>query len=179
MKKSLILSGFAGIGKTTLQQKYPNIIDLESSDFKWIYSDQSLEETDKEKRKGTTQRTQNPLWPLNYVKAIVEASITHDIVLISQDLDMRNCLKENGIEYSVCFPTKDCKEEFIQRYRNRGNNEAFISLVNSNFETWIDALDKEQNKILIQKGEYLEDTLLRYELISNPLIISDNLGKTK
>jgi hypothetical protein len=171
MGKSLIISGFAGIGKTTLQKKYPEtIIDLESSDFKWIYSEESLEETDKEKRKGTTKRTLNSEWPLNYVKAIVEASFKYDVVLISQDLDMRNCLRENGVEYAVCFPTKDCKEDFIKRYRDRGNNEAFISLVDSNFEAWIDALEKEENKILIQKGEYLEDTLLRYKLIYHPII---------
>lgn len=35
MNKPLIIAGFAGIGKTTLAKKYKNVIDLESSIYKW------------------------------------------------------------------------------------------------------------------------------------------------
>lgn len=165
MKQGLIISGFAGIGKTTLEQKYSNVIDLESSDFKWIYSDENTQNMNKERRKGTTNRTQNPLWPLNYIKEIIQKSSEYDIVLISQDKDMRDCLKENGCSYIVCFPKKECKQEFIQRYIERGNNEKFISLVSSNFDTWIDALMDEDNKIIMEPSEFLEDTLNRYGIL--------------
>ena len=33
----MIISGFAGIGKTTVSKLNRNSIDLESSDFHWIY----------------------------------------------------------------------------------------------------------------------------------------------
>ena len=177
MSKGLIISGFAGIGKTTLAQNYPSVIDLESSDFKWIYSDEATEGMDKEQRKGTTQRTQNPLWPLNYVKEIITQSQTHDIVLISQDKDMRDCLRENDCEYYACFPTKECKEDFIHRYIARGNPQAFISLVTINFDNWVDALESEDKKIIMQPGEFLEDTLIRYGLINPTLKNNDNAKK--
>lgn len=35
MKKALIIAGFAGVGKTTLEVKYKNVINLESSIYKW------------------------------------------------------------------------------------------------------------------------------------------------
>lgn len=165
MKKGLIISGFAGIGKTTLQQNYANVIDLESSDFKWVYPNQNIQNMDKEKRKAIPNRVQNPSWPLNYVKEIVQKSQEYDIVLVSQDKDMRDCLKEYGCNYIVCFPGKECKLDFIQRYIARGNNEKFISLVNSNFENWIDALMDEDNKIIMESGEFLEDTLDRYGIL--------------
>jgi len=162
----IIISGFAGIGKTTLQKKYQSVIDLESSDFKWIYQDETIESLDKEKRKGISNRIQNPLWPLNYVKEIIQKSKEYQIVLISQDLDLRNCLRENGCKYYVCFPKKECKQEYIERYKNRGNNEKFISLVSDNFENWVDALMNEENKLIMEPGEYLEETLIRYEMIN-------------
>ncbi len=106
-----------------MQQKYSNVIDLESSDFKWIYSTQDIQNMDKEQRKAVSNRIQNPTWPLNYVKEIVQKSHEYDIVLVSQDKDMRDCLKEYGCNYMACFPRKECKADFIQRYITRGNNE--------------------------------------------------------
>ncbi len=88
---NLIISGFAGIGKTTLQQNYANVIDLESSDFKWIYSNQNIQNMDKEQRKAVSNRVQIPSWPLNYVKEIIERSKECGIFSISQDNDVRDC----------------------------------------------------------------------------------------
>lgn len=171
MNQGLIISGFAGIGKTQLQQKYENVIDLESSDFKWIYPNQDIQDMDKEQRKAIVNRVLNPSWPLNYVKEIVNKSNKYDIVLVSQSKDIRDCLKEYGCNYFVCFPKKECKQDFIQRYIARGNNAKFISRVSSNFENWIDALMDEDNKIIMEPGEFLEDTLDRYNIIRKNSIV--------
>lgn len=37
MKKGIIIAGFTALGKTTLAEKYENIIDLESSLYQWKY----------------------------------------------------------------------------------------------------------------------------------------------
>ena len=50
MKKTLIIAGFAGIGKNSFAKKFKNVIDMESSPNKWNYF--SLDIRDLEKLKG-------------------------------------------------------------------------------------------------------------------------------
>lgn len=51
------------------------------------------------------------------------------------------------------------KEEFIERYKARGNNDNFINLITSKWESWINDLNSIQNhqKIVLGKGQYLSD----------------------
>ena len=165
-ENGIIISGFAGIGKTTIVEKYSDaIIDLESSDYKWIYETDEIKNMDKEARKGISSRSLNPEWPLNYVKEILEKTSEYEIVLISQDLDVRECLRENNTSYFVCFPSKECKEEYVARYKARNNPKTFIAKVEECFEEWIDALMNEDLKIIMQPGEYLETVLTRYNML--------------
>ena len=155
MPKGKIICGFAGIGKTYVGLNCPNVIDLESSDFKWQY----LMDVDKEKRKGIDEKIKNPNWPNNYVDKIIEKQKEYDYVLISLDLDVRKLLKEKGYSYIVCFPNKEDKSKFLARYKKRGNNDKFISNISLNYEKWIDDLMLEENKIILKSGQYLEDVL--------------------
>ena len=41
-KKPLIISGFGGVGKTTLAKKYKNVIDLESSNYQYIVTEEDV-----------------------------------------------------------------------------------------------------------------------------------------
>lgn len=60
----MIVSAFAGVGKTTLAQMYKeDVIDLESGNFKWLENDGT------EASKGS-RRIQNPKYPINYLEAI-------------------------------------------------------------------------------------------------------------
>lgn len=165
MKNAVIISAFAGVGKTSLVKKYPNIIDLESSDYKWIYYNKKIKSMNKEKRKGITKRTLNPAWPTNYLEEIKKQTLKYDLVLISQSKDIRNCLQKNKIKFYVFFPSKECKEEYIKRYIARGNNECFIKKINDNYDRWINDLEKEENKIILHSNENLEQILLKYKLI--------------
>ena len=82
MKQGIIIAGFTALGKTTLAQKYDNIIDLESSLYQWKYKNKmTLEEI--ETNKGKKERIPNDKFPENYIKAILEARKKYDIVLTS------------------------------------------------------------------------------------------------
>ena len=67
-KKGIIISGFGGVGKTYLAKKYKNVVDLESSPFKYDYS--NIENLDYEKLKGEPNRIIRKDYPENYIKAI-------------------------------------------------------------------------------------------------------------
>lgn len=54
MNNGIIVVGFATVGKTTLSKKYKNVIDLESSPYRWDYS--NIGNIPIEKRKGLKNR---------------------------------------------------------------------------------------------------------------------------
>lgn len=149
----MIVSAFAGVGKTTLAKKYKgDVIDLESGDFKWLNNDGT------EASKGS-RRGQNPNYPVNYLEAIKKANSQYKVVLISQHEIIRKCLDAVKLDYIIVYPNKNIKEEFIQRYKDRGNNEKFIQLISQEWNNWIDALDKDttHKKIVLNAGQYLSD----------------------
>lgn len=161
MSKGIIISGFAGIGKTTVTEKYPNqIVDLESSDYKWIYEDKDTANMLKEVRKGVSHKHQNPAWPQNYVNAIKKYSEKFDVVLIAQHEDIRNLLDKNKVEYVLCFPNSNCKKEYVERYTKRGNQQDFMEMMKNNFEQRIEDLKKcPQKQFVLSSGKFLEDIL--------------------
>ena len=159
--KGSIISGFAGIGKTTLQKMYPKeVIDLESSDYKWRYLDEETANMQKEERKGAENRVLNPEWPNNYLEAILSKVQQYRYVLISQGNDIRDLLDKNRIDYILAFPSIQCKNEYVERYKSRGNSDKFVALIEENFARWIEELSKcPQKKIIIKPGNNLESEM--------------------
>lgn len=149
----MIVSAFAGVGKTTLAQMYKeDVIDLESGNFKWLDNEGT------ENLKGN-KKIPNPRYPINYLEAIKKANSQYKVVLISQHDVIRKCLDAVKLDYIVVYPEIGLKEEFIERYKLRDNNDNFINLISSKWENWISDLNLIQNhkKIVINKGQYLSD----------------------
>lgn len=156
MKKAFVIAGFAGIGKTTLANKYDNIIDLDVIDYKWSYENVD----DIEQKKGNNKRIRNEAWPNNYLQAIRQNMANYDIVFISTDNEILKILDQNNIPYTLVFPNLDCKSEYLERYRKRGNPESFIKKADEIFETLILSLkNKDCKKIILNKDENLESKI--------------------
>lgn len=164
MKKGILIAAFAGLGKTTLGKKYDNVIDLESSDFKWLET--GLENIDKEKRKGLSSRNPNPDWPQNYINKIVEVQALYDIVLISVSSEIRQEYDKSGLKYLVAIPSPSSKNIIKNRLIQRGNSQEFID----GFEVRFDMIEKKffevENKIYVKENEYLEDSLKREGILN-------------
>jgi len=159
----MIISGFAGIGKTTAQKMCDNVLDLESSNYKWIYPE-AIGEMDKEARKGITDRVQNPEWPINYVNKIKEEIQNYEYVLTCMDIEVRNLMVVENLPFTLAFPSVDCKKEYIQRLHDRGNNSKFIQLITDNYDKWINELiEKPQPKIILEQGQFLPDVILKFK----------------
>lgn len=143
----MIICGFPGVGKSyatsVLEQK-----DLVSD------SDSSL--FDKSK------------FPANYVKHLGNlSSIQQNTnkrlhIFGSSHKEVRDALLEAGLEFIVVIPTSDQKADYIERYKKRGSPEAFIKLLDENFENWIKEIlsDDRLNVWTLEPGETLLDAIV-------------------
>lgn len=128
-----IISGFAGVGKSYVAKNKTNYVDLESTPF-------------------------NKNWDL-YADVAIHMAKNGYNVMISCHKEIRGKLKERGVEYIVYLPTKEEKYDYLKRYKNRGNNEAFLKLFEDNFDKFIDEIDiTEKNKFWLH-GRFLSDVL--------------------
>lgn len=165
MNKPLIIAGFAGIGKTTLAKKYKNVIDLESSIYKW--DNTGFEDVPVEQRKGII-RKENPNWPNNYIEEIKKQSLNYDIVLVWIHPDVLEIYDKNDIDYVLCYPNKSAMKIYEERYKLRGNNKEYIDRVVNTYDYRLKQFEeKTAPKIILQGNETLEDYLIKnnYELI--------------
>ena len=144
-----VISGFPGIGKTHFSSLTGGVSDSDSSHFSWAPT------------KGVQVR--DPRWPQNYIEHIQGLLLRPEIsfILVPSHQEVRDALVEAGIPFTLVYPSVSIKEEYIQRYVDRGSAPAFVSLLNSNYETWIEGLISQQNcdHLSLGVGEYLSDVL--------------------
>lgn len=155
----IFIYAFTATGKSTVSKKYSNIIDMESTLYKYINID-GEDETLK-----STPREINKDWPNNYFNALNEVKDKYDYILISDDI-CNNFLIENNYEYWWIYPNRELKEEYIKRCKDRGNNEEFIYWYSKLWEEWIDACinDKHASKhIELKSNQFIEDVLPNLE----------------
>ena len=59
---------------------------------------------------------------------------------------------------------EDEKEEYIERYKERGNQESFIKLLEDNWNNWIKECKEQENcfKVELEEGQFITDVLKGY-----------------
>ena len=139
MKQTLVISAFPGCGKSHLYRNQSNKVILDSDSSKFDKSD----------------------FPRNYIEHIKENVGKVDIILVSSHKEVRDALVENNIDFTLIYPKRSIKDEYIKRYVDRGNNEQFVKLLETNWNMWIDQLQEQENcnKIELEEGEYLSDVI--------------------
>ncbi|HFU4217283.1 TPA: hypothetical protein ACGO8M_000660 [Streptococcus suis] len=123
----MFVFAFPGMGKTTLAQQSSQIVDLEMSDIK--YDNSSVQHLNKEERKSTPR----PIKDKNYKKIYVDkAYALHEegkTVLLAMNFLLRMLLAmlvRGAVPFHIYIPHPSLKEEYRQRYIQRGNNSKFI-----------------------------------------------------
>jgi len=74
---------------------------------------------------------------------------------------VRDELVKNDIPFVLIYPNRNIKEEYINRYKNRGSDNNFINLLKDNWDKFIDDCENQIGcrKIIINSGEYLSDKI--------------------
>ena len=135
--KGTIISGFAGVGKTTAALKYDNVIDLESSQF-FFNLPNNLSKNDYEKLKGDSSRLINPNGLSDYVDAIIEAKDKYDYVLIAMFPALIQELNNRNIDVQIVLPHIDDIVTYKRRYQDRGNSKNWIDNMIENWNNYLD-----------------------------------------
>jgi hypothetical protein len=137
-----IISGFPGVGKSHLGKRLDNevkVLDLESSDFK-----------------GENR------WE-DYKNEIKNQVGKVDVLFVSSHTETRKILSELGLNFYLVYPDRSLKDEYLRRYRERGNSEEFIDMMDKNFDLFIDSIENEEVRCakikLTGENEYLDSFL--------------------
>ena len=121
---SLVFSCFPGTGKTWVYQNQEqlgvSVLDSDSSVFSWL-----------------SEGVRNPDFPSNYITHIKENLGKFDVILVSCHTAVRDALYADGISFRSVVPAKSEKENYLNRYRQRGSPASFVCLLCKNWDDWL------------------------------------------
>ena len=161
MKKTKIISAFPACGKTyafeKLNEKGYKILDSDSSQFSWCYD---YDPTNSDQ----IEEYRNPEFPSNYIQQFV-------YFFESSHKEVREALIENGIYFTLVYPDRSMKAEWIGRCFLRGSGEKFCQLIADNWDKWINEMEEvECDKWILGDKESIDRYYYLGELIENKLI---------
>ena len=70
----------------------------------------------------------------------------------------------------MIYPDKSKKQEFIERYIQRGSPEGFVNLIKENWNSWIEKIEEEKEEgftKVCMTLKNLEDELNYIEIVEN------------
>lgn len=159
----LVISAFPGCGKSTIckeAEQYglvhvpvslEGVISNRSTDGKTPIFDSDSSLFAKEH------------FPGNYIEHIKEVLKNHPdvVIMVSSHDNVREAMREAGIEYTLVAPQRELKGEYLERYQGRGSPEAFITMMENKWNDFIDSIenDPSTSKLVLSEGEYLVDKI--------------------
>lgn len=161
IKETKVISAFPGCGKSYVYNspEFRSLViaDSDSSSFShYLYQER--------RPGGKTERRKNPQFPENYIQYIKDLlySGTYDYIFVSSHDIVRNALDKNRINYILCYPDPTLKYEYLERYRKRGSEEKFISLLSDKWDAWMAELkecEKYHRTWILHSGQFLSDLI--------------------
>ena len=100
-------------------------------------------------------------FPGNYIAHIQSVMNDFDHVLVSSHQDVRSALQSVGIPFTLVYPQIELKAEYMERYKLRGSPDAFLSLMDNNWDAFVGSCMKQVgcNHIVLGSGQFLSDKL--------------------
>lgn len=143
MAQTFVISAFPACGKSYCFDNHQDdfsILDSDSSNFSWIKDSE-----------GNNTAERDPNFPNNYIEHIQQNIGKVDVIFVSSLKVVRQALADNGIRVLIVYPNKSLKEEWIRRFRARGNNDGFINFISDNWDRFIDEIENEDYGFLKQR----------------------------
>lgn len=99
-------------------------------------------------------------FPENYIRHIKEKiSEGYARIFISSHREVRKALVENDLFFTLVYPSRELKEEYLQRYKERNSPDNFIKLLSDNWDLWLDELENQKgcNHIVLKSGQFISN----------------------
>jgi hypothetical protein len=170
---SIVVSAFPGVGKIYLKKSSNlKIVDINSVEYKYISKIAN----------SFRFREPNVEYPsnlINKVRELIASKDAPDVIFVPSHAEVRAALNNAGIEYFIVYPNLRDKNEFIARYRERGNSEKFCMNMEHNWERFIDGIINETFPIHIKSNKITEEMLLDFKEYTDCIARSKQVAKGK
>jgi hypothetical protein len=136
--QSTVYAAFPGVGKTYCAgRKGTDVCDIDSRQFP------------------------KDLFPDNYIDFIKQKLGTARVLLVTCHKEVLDALLKEGIPFTLVYPHKELKEEYLQRFMRREDADSFIQSLGAKWEQLIAELEQRTDvpRIVLKSGQYLSDVL--------------------
>lgn len=99
-------------------------------------------------------------FPENYIQHIKQKiNENYSIIFVSSHKEVRDALVLNNLEFTLIYPNINLKQEYIQRYIQRGSSESFVKLLKNNWELWIQELQQNCKHIELKSNQFISNII--------------------
>lgn len=158
----MIVAGYAGAGKSYLAQRWEQAVEVPSMPYSWVLPPREDGfQGEYEGEKGAPYHLPNPLYPENYLLAILQAEQARGVVIIPTiPMILYRLCREWERRVLLFYPEDGLREEYRQRYLGRGNRAEFLELFLGRWENYLDSFRELEERgcgihIRLKSGEYL------------------------
>lgn len=147
MNESIIIFGFPGVGKSYAFEHQEELglelQDSDSSHFHWLYKDDEFKEPVLDEN---GKKVVHPAWPANYAQYIEltgrEQEVNPDFIFVSTHEEVMEAILALGFISFCIYPDINMKDKFMQLYKDRGNDERFLKLMDEKWEEFVKGTEK-------------------------------------
>lgn len=147
MDESIIIFGFPGVGKSYAFEHQEELglelQDSDSSHFHWLYKDDEFKEPVLDEN---GKKVVHPAWPANYAQYIEltgrEQEVNPDFIFVSTHEEVMKAILSLGFISFCIYPDINMKDKFMQLYKDRGNDERFLKLMDEKWEEFVKGTEK-------------------------------------
>ena len=160
----MIIAGYAGVGKSEFCKAHVDYaIDFICMPFKYEnFYEVSNGLSEGEDIKANSKLILREHWEMYYYWALkyLNNHCPEKYIVIPTIKSIMRLLKTDGIPYSVVYPSRDCKEEYRERYIKRGNTQAFLDIFIERWDDMLDGLNELGGRVIeLREGQYLSDVI--------------------
>lgn len=145
-KNTKVFSGFPGVGKSV---------------FFFVSDGLAKADSDSSMFSKLPNGDLNLNFISDYIKHIKSLVGVKDILLVSSHSLVRDAMVKAGIEFTLVYPDVSLRDEYLDRFRDRGSSQGFIDLIDSEWGNFIDSCIGQKNckHVVLKVGEYISDVI--------------------